>query len=509
MTHPAPITRAAIAARYSSDRQHERSLEDQIRLCRGHAERQGWAVLDEWICKDAAKSGTTTAGRDGFHRLLAGARARRFDVVLVDDLGRLTREADVTVSVFKDLQRLKIRLIGVSDGFDSVRPGAKIEAMFRGLINELYVDDLASKTHRGLTGQFLRGFNPGGRLYGYRTDPVFLPGADPRDPRTKPEGYSMRIEPAETDVVRRIFRMYAVERVAVNEIVRRLNAERIPAPGHRGKRRCTPGWSHSAVLARIDNEAYIGNLVWNRRDWVKDREADKRTYTVRPDSEWVRRNEPSLAIIGKDEWAAAQARRASARKLFPGFRTGMVEGGYVPGKPRRHLLSGLLRCGVCGGVMMIAGGKGDSRSYKCASNRKGSEFCANSMSVSKAKIERSVFGSLQKQLQREDLVRRMMARISARLRETAPKDDAEGNALEEAARTAETGLNNLLALVTNGEAAPTRSTATFIAHQEAHLDEVRRRLAEVRARPKPADLIPTPAFVQKEVEVRQCPVARP
>jgi hypothetical protein len=97
--------------------------------------------------------------------------------------------------------------------------------------------------------------------------------------------------------------------------------------------------------------------------------------------------------------------------------------------------------------MMIAGGKGASRSYRCASNRKGTEFCTNSMTVSKAKIERSVFGSLQNQLRHEDLVRRMTVRLSTRLRELAPKDDAEANALEEAARAAEASLNNLLALV--------------------------------------------------------------
>jgi hypothetical protein len=46
-------------------------------------------------------------------------------------------------------------------------PGAKLEAAMRGIINEAYLDDLAKKTHRGLEGQFLRGFHAGGHLFGY------------------------------------------------------------------------------------------------------------------------------------------------------------------------------------------------------------------------------------------------------------------------------------------------------------------------------------------------------
>ena len=136
---PIKSVRVAIALRYSSHLQHERSLDDQERNCRRYvASQAGWVVAEDWVCRDAAMSGASIVGRAGFLKLVEGLRRSPcpFDVVVVDDLGRLTREADRTITVFKELVARGVRLVGVSDGFDSLRKGAKLEAGIRGLINE-------------------------------------------------------------------------------------------------------------------------------------------------------------------------------------------------------------------------------------------------------------------------------------------------------------------------------------------------------------------------------------
>ena len=51
------MTRAALYARYSSDLQREASIEDQFRICREHAEREGWKVSATY--RDAAISGAS------------------------------------------------------------------------------------------------------------------------------------------------------------------------------------------------------------------------------------------------------------------------------------------------------------------------------------------------------------------------------------------------------------------------------------------------------------------
>src|SRR5919106_6613530 len=88
-----PTVRAAIYARYSSDNQREASIEDQVEVCRRHAELQGWEIVE--VCPDRALSGTSRF-RPAFQQMQVDAEARRFDVIIVEALDRLGRKvADV------------------------------------------------------------------------------------------------------------------------------------------------------------------------------------------------------------------------------------------------------------------------------------------------------------------------------------------------------------------------------------------------------------------------------
>jgi site-specific DNA recombinase len=159
----------ALYARYSSEHQREASIADQFRTCERSAQSQGWTVSHRY--EDKAITGSR-ADRPGYQMLLQEAQARRFDVLLVDDLSRLTRDEAESIQLRRRLDFWGIRLIGVSDGYDSAAKGHKLQASVRGIINELYLDDLREKTHRGLMGQALKGYSSGGRAYGYRRVPI-------------------------------------------------------------------------------------------------------------------------------------------------------------------------------------------------------------------------------------------------------------------------------------------------------------------------------------------------
>ena len=81
--------KAAIYCRYSSDKQREASIEDQRRNCLRVAEREGLSITTEY-CDQAATG--SRADREGYQMMLADAKARLFDVLLVDDLSRLSRD---------------------------------------------------------------------------------------------------------------------------------------------------------------------------------------------------------------------------------------------------------------------------------------------------------------------------------------------------------------------------------------------------------------------------------
>ncbi len=80
--------RSVIYARYSSENQREASIEDQVRVCRARAEREGWQTVGAFT--DHAVSGAT-ALRPGYQALLAALRHGEVDIVLTESLDRLSR----------------------------------------------------------------------------------------------------------------------------------------------------------------------------------------------------------------------------------------------------------------------------------------------------------------------------------------------------------------------------------------------------------------------------------
>ena len=120
---------------------------------------------------DEATSGSLVK-RPGLGALEIAAENKEFEAVIVDDLSRLSRSNHQMLTLVLKFNYLQIKLISVSDGIITDDENSKLGIQMRGLINELYLDDLKKKTMRGLEGQKLRGFSVGEDVYGYRTHPV-------------------------------------------------------------------------------------------------------------------------------------------------------------------------------------------------------------------------------------------------------------------------------------------------------------------------------------------------
>ena len=78
--------RAVIYTRFSTDLQNERSVEDQVTLCRSYALRENIEVVG--VYEDRARSGAAILGREGLLKLLEDARARKFSIVIAEALDR-------------------------------------------------------------------------------------------------------------------------------------------------------------------------------------------------------------------------------------------------------------------------------------------------------------------------------------------------------------------------------------------------------------------------------------
>lgn len=360
--------RACLYARYSTDNQSQNSIEDQLRAGRERAAREGWPIA--MMHADEGISGSTpVALRAGGKALLADALADRFDVLIVEGLDRITRDLAEQERTVKRMEHRGIRIIGTADGYDTQQAGRKVMRIARGLVNELYIDDLRKKTHRGLQGQFERGMAAGGRTYGYTSVPV-------------EGGHRIVIDEEQAKHVRWIYEQVAAG-ATLRSIVYTLNAQGVPSP--RGN-----GWAASALVGNakmgdglLNNEMYIGRLVWNRRQWLKDPDTGKRLPVARPREEWLVREAPELRIIDATLWGQTRPQE-------------LKRGNPTRGRPHATLFGGLLRCDTCGGPIIAI----NASRYGCSAHKdKGPTSCRNAATWRRTDVDNRLLAEL-----REDLL---------------------------------------------------------------------------------------------------------
>ncbi|GAB5505824.1 MAG: recombinase family protein [Rhizobiaceae bacterium] len=317
---PTMAKRAAIYARYSSDLQTDRSIDDQVALCSDFASRQNLIVGATY--DDRARSGASIMGRDGLLAMMDAAREGAFDVLVVEALDRLSRDQEDLAGIYKRLTHAGIEIRAVHDGTADI-----VQIGIRGLVGALYLQDLAHKVRRGMTGVVRDGRSAGGKAFGYTP----VPG------RTG----ELQIVESEAETVRRIFRAY-LEGASPREIAGDLNREHIAPPRGRFWRASTINGNTKRGHGILHNPIYDGRLIWNRVRMVKDPETGRRVSRVNPEAEWQEAAAAHLRIVPPDLFAAVQKRKADAA------RTGQP-------RPRRdsRILSGLLKCGVCGAGMSI------------------------------------------------------------------------------------------------------------------------------------------------------------
>ena len=363
-------TTVAIYARYSSDRQSERSIEDQVRLCRERAEREGWTVAD--VFPDFALSGATR-DRPGLNALLS--RAGEFDVVLAEALDRISRDQEDVAAIWKRVEFAGCKLVTVSEGAIS-----ELQIGFTGTMSAVFLKNLGDKTRRGQVGRVAAGKVPGGLCYGYETDVQVMTGG-------LVERGRRRIVPEQAEVVRRIYTWRAEGRSA-SFIVRQLNVEGVPGPSG-------GPWSISTICGSrqrrngvLHNELYAGRIVFNRQRFVRDPVTRKRVSRPNPESEWKTQDVPDLRIVDQELWNAVAMIEGAPERTAGIRRT-----------PSKRLLSGLIKCGICAGSFTVVG----AERWGCSTAR-ATGICTNSRTISTGQLEHRVLDALRHRLLQPDLV---------------------------------------------------------------------------------------------------------
>ena len=329
-----PAIRVACYYRMSTDQQDESIGRQQLQVT-AHCKARGYAVTAE--CQDDGITGSEVDGRAGLQEVLALARAKKIDGVVVDMQDRLVRLDLLEIGEFlSPLRRLGVWIEAVDKGrLDYNSMGGRLMI---GMAAEVSREEQITKGRRSLTG-YLRmaqqeGAPPLPRTpYGYRRDPI--PGTREKAPPV-PDGIR-------ADVVRSIFRWYAAGHT-VGWIVAELKRRNVPAPAGGSL------WRRATIRLFLRNRAYIGDVAWGKtasgrfwrqRDGKPVKGDGTRKVERRPEEEWHVGVDRIPALIDRDLWASVQARLGRGDPSTPTAST----------DPGAFLLSRLLVCHRCGGWM--------------------------------------------------------------------------------------------------------------------------------------------------------------
>ena len=304
---------AVIYARYSSHNQQELSIEGQLRDCYAFAEREGYAVVGEYI--DRAISARTDE-RPDFKRMINDAQKKQFQVVLVWKLDRFARNRYDSAHYKSKLKKHGVRVISVTENISEEPEGIILEGLLESLA-EFYSANLSKHVKRGHREALLKGYHLGSRPpFGYKI-----------------VNKKLEIDENVAPIIRDIFRKYAAG-IPKKEIIDSLNMSGIKS--YYGK-----PLTLTSFQSCLRNKKYIGIF----------KHGDNEMPGGCP------------AMIDEHTFYAVQ-KRLDAVKRAPAANKAKV----------RYLLQGKAYCGHCGARLVGDSGTGNSGAvynyYACGVKKK-------------------------------------------------------------------------------------------------------------------------------------------
>lgn len=415
-TQEPPQDVAVIYARYSSSRQRDVSIDQQVSACRAYADQQGWKVLR--VYADHAITGTTDQ-RPSFQQMIRDASALAWSKVIVYAFDRFARDRYDSAVYKHALKECGVRVLSVTEQVTDDPAGVLMESIFEGFA-EYYSRELQRKIRRGLR---------------YNAENCIASGS-----HTIPLGYDRgpdgryRLNPAEAALVQEAFRRYgAGETMAA--IARDFNTRGITTK--HGK-----PWSRSSFHALLKNERYTGVFIW------KD----------------VRVEGGVPVIIDRNDFDNVQ-RRIAAEAENRLDRRDRGHGLYV--------LTGRAVCGLCGcGLTGVSGvGRhGDRHAYYyCSGRRKGSG--CELKPIPRDQLEGLVARAVLELVLTDETIEWMAEYAAAHQRQE--DTDAEISRTQDALRANKKAAGNILTAIEKGIYTDTTADRLRELEAEAHLLEAR------------------------------------
>ena len=212
--------------------------------------------------------------------------------------------------------------------------------------------------------------------------------------------------------------------------------------------RSVVAWSPSTIYGNakrgtgiLNNELYVGRLVWNRLRYVKNPDTGKRVSRLNPTSEWMSQDVPELRIVPDDLWTAAKSRQKQTRHAMK------AAGAIGAAKRPQYLFSGLTKCGICGaGFIMSAKNR-----LGCFGARDQGR-CDNHLTIRRDEVEARVLTALQDKLLRQDLFEEFCDEFTREMNRLRMEHRAGLSAAEREIERIEVRRKKLIEMVMDGVA---------------------------------------------------------
>ena len=282
------------------------------------------------------------------------------------------------------------------------------------------------------------------------------------------------INPEEAEVIRRIFRDYVVGKSA-KRIAAELNKEGMSAPSG-------GDWGFSTINGNakrgngiLNNEMYIGRIVWNRQRFVKDPDTGKRQARPNPAAEWIVQDVPELRIVDDELWTVAKTRQAAIKTKRGGDGREM-QNSFRDRRRPRYMFSGLIKCACCGGGYAMI-----SADLIGCSTARNKGTCENRRSIQRSRLEERVLNALRYHLMDPTLFKEFCDEFTREMNRLRMEGSATIEGARSEVRRIERELDKLLVLILRGGAADKINTKMVqLEHRKA---EVERQLADAETPP--------------------------
>lgn len=363
--------RAAAYCRYSSDNQREESIDAQVRALTEYAGRNNFEIVK--VYADEAKSATTDK-RPAFLEMIHDSEHHLFDVVMVHKLDRFSRDRYDSAHYKRILKKNGVRLVSALENIDGSPESIMLESILEGMA-EYYSKNLAREAMKGLKENAYQCKHTGG-----------IP----------PLGYSLApdktylINEKEAETVRIIFDM-TINGNGYAAITNHLNSL-----GHKTK--INTNFKVNSIRDILRNEKYTGVYIFNRRAAGK-----KGNYINKSDNEIIRIEGGMPAIITKEVFDMVNNKMNTRKHVVRS------------NSKRNYLLSGLIKCGVCGGSYTgqgYVGGRGGAKYYVygCAS-RANKSGCTNK-NIRQDLVENMIIEEINRNLLNENVMNDLAEKVA-------------------------------------------------------------------------------------------------